>query len=178
VPVVFTTAYDKYALKAFDINSIHYLLKPVNKEGLAKALDKYHTQNRVLPRDLMAIGELLASARNQFKTRFLGKHGNKLVHKETSSIAYFYSSERMVYIVDRERKKYLLDYTLEELAEQYLNPMVFYRVSRQFIVNINVVEVLKKYSQQRLQLFLKSGQEHEIVVSREKVSDFKNWLNK
>ncbi|MFY0599965.1 MAG: response regulator transcription factor [Cyclobacteriaceae bacterium] len=178
IPIVFTTAYDQYALKAFDLNSLHYLLKPVNKSDIGKALEKYNQINHASAANIAALSELLISNQTRYKKYFLGKYGSKLVNKEANSIAYFYSDDRMVYMVDKDKKKFLIDYTLEELMDQYLDPAIFYRVSRKYIVNISAVDLLKRYSQQRLQLFLTSGQEHEIVVSREKVSDFKNWLVK
>lgn len=177
-PVIFTTAYDQYALKAFDINSIHYLLKPVRKQDVEKAISKYQSLGQDSSINLKAVRDLLEGNKTQFRTRFLGKYGSKLIHKEVSAITYFFSEDRLVYMVDKERRKYLLDVTLDELENQLLDRTLFYRVSRKFIVNINAVEILKRYSQQRVQLFLSFGQEHEIIVSREKVSNFKIWLSK
>lgn len=179
IPVVFTTAYDQYAVKAFDMNSIHYLLKPVSKEDISKALEKFHSMDKIASVNMSALSELLQGVKKTYKTHFLGKYGGtKLIHKHVNSVGYFYSDERVVYMVDIDRKKYLIDCTLEELADEQLDPVIFYRISRKYIVNIGSIEILKKYSQQRLQLFLSQGQEHEIIVSRERVTDFKNWLNK
>lgn len=177
LPVVFTTAYDQYAIQAYDLNSIHYLLKPVDKPDLKKALDKFQTLDRTMSINLREISALLTQTKTNYKANFLGKHSNRLVPKSCDSIDYFYSEERVVYMVDGS-KKYLLDYTLEELSEKHLNPDVFFRVNRKYIVNINEVDVLKKCAHQRLKIILKTVQEHEIIVSRERVSDFKKWLSK
>lgn len=178
VPVVFTTAYDKYAIRAFDLNSIHYLLKPVSKDGLSRALEKFRSSNRVVTMNLSEISQLLNKTETLYKRHFLGRHSNRLVHKSVESIAYFFSDDRMLYMVDLDKKKYLIDYTLEELSEIFLDPNDFFRVNRKYIVNINQVDILKKHIHQRLQVFLKIGQEHEMIISRDRVSSFKNWLNK
>lgn len=177
IPIIFTTAYDAYAIQAFDLNSKHYLLKPVQTKDLKKAIEKYEQIEKSTNIDLIAIRELITNRSSNYRSHFLGKYGNKLVHKATSDIAYFFSEDKMVYMVDSSKKKYLIDYTLDALDSQMLDSHKFFRVSRRFIVNIESVEVLQKYFNQRLQLMLDIGQEHEIVVSREKVSDFKMWLN-
>lgn len=178
VPIIFTTAYDHYAIRAFDLNSIHYLLKPIRQTDLEKALVKFSTMEKTAMVDMLAVRELLQNGREPYKNRFLGRMGNKLVHKSADSIAYFYSEEKMVFMVDREKRRYLVDTSLEDLESKWLDPNQFFRVSRKFIVNINMVDLMKKYHNQRLQLFLDIQQEHEIIVSRERVADFKNWLNK
>ena len=139
-PIIFTTAYDQYAIKAFELNSIHYLLKPVSKDGLQKAISKYQSMDKIMNIDLTPIKNLLGSQNSSFKSHFLGKYGNKFVHKAAESIAYFYSQERLVYMVDDQAKKNLIDYSLDELSERYLDPDNFYRVSRQCIVNIKAID--------------------------------------
>lgn len=177
-PIIFTTAYDQYAIKAFDLNSIHYLVKPVRQQDLQRALEKLTNRNNPSVADLSALKEVLNFRSKSYKSNFLAKNGSRFMVKHVDQISYFYTDDKLVYLVDASNKKYLIDNKLEELDGQALDPNNFFRVNRQFIVNIKFVELLKKYSSQRLQVFLSHGQEHEIIVSRERVSDFKNWLNK
>jgi two-component system response regulator LytT len=183
-PVIFTTSYDEYALKAFKVNSIDYLLKPVQKEDLRNALEKYKkmfattaTQPGVLNMDSL-IKELQQKLQpKEYRKRFLVKNAQKLVSVEVDEIAYFYSDGRLNFFKTTDNKKYVVDYTMDEL-EDMLNPEAFFRISRSFYVSIGCVEQIHDYFGNRLMLQLKPVVDKEALVSREKVTDFKKWLGK
>jgi DNA-binding LytR/AlgR family response regulator len=183
-PVIFTTSYDEYALKAFKVNSIDYLLKPVQKEDLRNALEKYKkmfttaaVQPGVLNMDSL-IKELQQKLQpREYRKRFLVKNAQKLVSVEVDEIAYFYSDGRLNFFKTNDNKKYVVDYTMDEL-EDMLNPEAFFRISRSFYVSIGCVEQIHDYFGNRLMLQLKPAVDKEALVSREKVTDFKKWLGK
>jgi DNA-binding LytR/AlgR family response regulator len=178
IPVIFTTAYDEYTLKAFKVNSIDYLLKPIEEESLKAALLKYkklYADNDPFKRDFK---QLIYEFRNQYKSRFLIKIGNKYRSVPIGEISHFYICERNVFLHDSQGKDYGLDYSLEQL-ESILDSGKFFRINRNCIVNINMISLMNSYSSSRLQLTLKNAQENEIfVVSREKVAEFKKWADR
>ncbi|WP_421872405.1 LytR/AlgR family response regulator transcription factor [Marinoscillum sp.] len=176
VPIIFTTAYDQYAIKAFDLNSLHYLLKPVEIVDVAKAMNKFQTLTRKMNR-LELFDYYKKSPKSQYKEHFLGKIGTKLFHQSIDQIAYFYSEDKTVSFVDQSKKKYFVDYNLDELMNHYLNPELFFRVSRKYIVHLPFVSTLIKYPGQRLKILLSIDQEDEIIVSKERVTAFKSWIN-
>lgn len=173
VPIIFTTAYDHYAIKAFDVNSLHYLLKPVEVADIAKAINKYQTNRQIRGLDVL----LGLKKSQQYKGHFLGKIGDKLIHKSIDQIAYFYSEDKNVSFVDLKKRRYFIDYNLDELITSFLDPSLFYRVSRKYVVHLNRVSTLVKHPGQRLKVILDIDQEHEIIVSKERVSEFKFWIN-
>lgn len=179
-PVIFTTSYDEYALKAFKVNSIDYLLKPVQKEDLEAALKKFHALKRdpsVVSIDSI-VKELQAKLQpKEYRKRFLVKNGQKLVSVDVSEIAYFYSDGRLNFFKTSDNKKYVLDYTMDEL-EDMLDPGHYFRVSRSFFVSINSIDKIDDYFGNRLILQLKPAVDKEALVSREKVTDFKKWMGK
>jgi DNA-binding LytR/AlgR family response regulator len=178
IPVIFTTAYDKYTLKAFKVNSVDYLLKPVEEESLKAALNKYkkiYTDNDPFRRDFK---QLLNEFRNQYRSRFLVRTGEKYRSIPVSDIGYFHIIERSVFLNDSLGKDYGIDYSLEQL-QNMIDPRKFFRINRECIVNINAIETIYTYSSSRLQLTLKNGQtKEEFVVSREKVTEFKKWIDR
>ncbi len=176
IPIIFTTAYDHYAIKAFDHNSVHYLLKPVEVEDIARAMSKYQNLTHQL-RNLELLSNQLHIKKTQYKEHFLGKIGDKLVHKAMDQVAYFFSEDKLVSFVDETKRKYFLEYNLDELANNLLQPDQFFRVSRKYIVNLSYISTLMKHPGQRLKLLLSIDQEHEIVVSKERVAEFKKWIN-
>lgn len=182
-PVIFTTAYHDFALKAFKVNSIDYLLKPLNKVDIKKALDKY----KVL-KDKMSLNsnagdvlkdliDTLKSEKKSYKTRFLVKMGDRLVSLTNDQIAYFYSEDKLVFVQTIENKKYPVDFSLDEL-ETTIDPTCFFRLNRQFISNINAIMSIHSYFNGKLKLTLKPAIEKEVLVSREKASNFKDWLDR
>lgn len=181
-PVIFTTSYDEYALKAFKVNSVDYLLKPIQKEDLAAALDKYKKMfvaaaPAPINMDLL-VKELQQKLQpREFRKRFLVKNVQKLVSVETDEIAYFYSDGRLNFFKTCDNKKYVVDYTMDELDEM-LDPERYFRISRSFYVSINSVDQINDYFGNRLILSLKPVVDKEALVSREKVTEFKRWLGK
>ena len=184
-PVIFITSYDEYALKAFKVNSIDYLLKPVQKEDLQAALEKYRQLKTVyketatpeLSMDVL-VKELQQKLNiKDFRKRFLVKHGQKLVSIETEDIAYFFSDGRLNFFKTNDNRKFVVDYTMDELGEM-LDPDKYFRISRSYFISVNSVDQIHDYFGNRLLLHLKPASEKEALVSREKVSDFKDWLGK
>jgi two-component system, LytTR family, response regulator LytT len=180
-PVIFTTSYDEYALKAFKVNSIDYLLKPIQKEELQTALEKFRkTQGGNKPE--ISIDSLVKELQQklqprEYRKRFLVKHGQKLVSVEIAEIAYFYSDGRLNFFKTTDNKKFVVDYTMDEL-EDMLDPESYFRISRSFYVSIASIEKIDDYFGNRLILQLKPEVDKEALVSREKVTDFKKWMGK
>lgn len=180
-PVIFTTSYDEYALKAFKVNSVDYLLKPVQKEELQAALNKF-TKLRSGTRADINIDGLVKELQQklqqkEYRKRFLVKHAQKLVSIEVDDIAYFYSDGRLNFFKTTDNRKFVVDYTMDEL-EEMLDPEKYFRISRSFYVSINSVEKIDEYFGNRLILGVKPAVDKEALVSREKVTDFKKWLGK
>ncbi|WP_274474338.1 LytR/AlgR family response regulator transcription factor [Mangrovimonas aestuarii] len=177
--VIFTTAYDEYALQAFKLNSIDYLLKPIDGGELAKAIDKYKTripEKQVVNLDFNDIRKLLVNPIDrEFKQRFSVKVGQHLKLVAIDEVECFYSENKGTYLYTNDGRNYLLDTILEELEEE-LDPKAFFRVSRKFIVNVEAIRDIISYTNSRLKIKLQSYNEQEIIVSRERVKDFKGWL--
>ena len=180
-PVIFTTSYDEYALKAFKVNSVDYLLKPIQTEDLQAALAKYKKLTDGKKSDINL--ELLVKQLQQqlqpkeYRKRFLVKHAQKLVSVDVDEIAYFYSDGRLNFFKTIDNRKFVVDYTMEEL-EDMLDPDKFFRISRSFYVAIESIDKIDDYFGNRLILQLKPAVDKEALVSREKVSDFKKWMGK
>jgi DNA-binding LytR/AlgR family response regulator len=178
--IIFTTAYDEYALKAFKLNSIDYLLKPIDEDELKKAVEKYKGQQPKetdLQVNIDDIRRLLINpVDRKYKKRFTIKIGQHIKIIHVDEIECFYSENKATYIHTNGNRNYLIDGSLEHWFEQ-LNPEQFFRVSRTFIVHINAIKDIISYTNSRLRLILHSYQEAEIIVSRERVKDFKNWID-
>ena len=177
--IIFTTAYDEYALKAFKLNSIDYLLKPIDDDELEAAVTKYKEQipaKQQIQVDFDDIKKLLINPIDrQYKKRFTAKVGQHLKIFSVEDIECFYSENKGTYLHTTDNRNYLIDTTLESLEEE-LNPQQFFRVSRKFYVNINAIKDIISYTNSRLQVKLNHFNEQEIIVSRERVKDFKIWL--
>jgi DNA-binding LytR/AlgR family response regulator len=173
-PVIFTTAYDQYALEAFKLFSIDYILKPVTLEALAAAMNKLKSLTVSFPAvDFNQLASSWPSAR--YKKRFLGKVGQRLFFLESTAIAFFQADNKIVHLVDKEGNRYVVDYTMEQLEDQ-LDPQHFFRLNRSFIVNIDAIQQVKPYYNSRLKLSVKgSMQQEEMIISRERVADFRLW---
>lgn len=186
-PVIFTTSYDEYALKAFKVNSIDYLLKPVQKEELRSALDKFQQMRLRYTATEGAEGEarldvLLRQLRRQlepkeYRKRFLVKQGQKLVSIDIGDIAYFFSDGRLNFFKTTDNRKFVVDYTMDEL-EEMIDPKLFFRISRPFYVSVDCIDRIEEYFGNRLILTLRPALDKEALVSREKVGDFKKWMGK
>ncbi len=179
-PIIFTTAFDQYAIQAFKVHSIDYLLKPFQQSDLNCAIEKFRKISvpaSLTSEDLTELKALLAKNKNTYKERFIIKSGNKLQFKQTDDIAYFFADGKTAFLVSKkENRKYLIDHTLEEL-ENALNPKAFFRISRKFILSVDSIAEVKGLISTRLEVKLNQPCEHELAVSRDRAQDFKNWLN-
>jgi len=175
--IIFTTAYDEYALKAFKLNSVDYLLKPIDQDELQAAIQKFqiNMQQDTQVVDVEKIKHLLRGDSKSFKERFTTQIGHRLIVIETKDMECLFSEEKATYAYMNSNKVYMLDGSLENIYEQ-LNQKVFFRVNRKFIVNITAIKDIISYTNSRLQIKLNNYNQEEIIVSREKVKDFKNWL--
>lgn len=170
IPVIFTTAYDQYALEAFQFLSVGYVLKPIQLPALKNAISK--------------ASQLMIPKKNRFvytsdiyKSKFLIKTGNKFIYKNVNEAAYFYADGKEVYMVESDNRKYLIDHTLEEL-ERKLNPIQFFRISRKIILNIETVQEVRGLSNVRLEVKAPRGTLHPLYISRARIKEFKAWLNR
>ncbi len=177
-PVVFTTAFDEYLLRAFKVNSIDYLLKPIKKEDLVRALNKYkRLHGHSMPEaDLSAILKKISLTEVNYKNRFLVKQGEKMLSIKSQDVVCFHSRHGVVHIVTNSGKTYLSDFTLDDLGSQ-LDPKNFFRANRQFMVNADYVGTVHKYFKGKLLVELNGFDAEDIVVSTEKASSFKEWLD-
>ncbi|MFS4482829.1 LytR/AlgR family response regulator transcription factor [Hyunsoonleella sp. 2307UL5-6] len=177
--VIFTTAYDEYALQAFKLNSIDYLLKPIDEDDLAIAVKKYQERaprQQAVTLDFNDIKKLLVNPIDRdYKKRFSVKVGQHLKLINIDEIECFYSENKGTYIYTSDNRNYLIDTTLEQL-EEALEPQIFFRINRKFFVNINAIKDMVSYTNSRLQIKLNSYNEQEVIVARERVKDFKAWL--
>lgn len=177
--VIFTTAYDEYALRAFKLNSIDYLLKPIDEDELDIAIAKFKNQyqkSSVASLDFEMIKKMLVNPIDrEYKKRFTIKMGQQLKMVTIDEVECFYSENKGTYLHTFDNRDYLLDNTLEQL-ETELDPKDFYRVSRKFIIPLKGIKEIQMYSNSRLKVILPTYKDDEVIVSREKVGDFKAWL--
>lgn len=181
-PVIFTTAYDEFALKAFQVNSIDYLLKPIDPRLLTKAIDKL----AALQAGNSDIGKLLAgylqanspvtTHQEQYKERFLIKIGEKMIPVPVTDVAYFYSEDRVIFLNTYQDKRYIIDFTLDEL-EKLLNPRQFFRLNRQFIASFKSIKQIHPFFNGKLRLHLFPDHPEGVVISKDKGPLFKQWLD-
>lgn len=177
-PVIFTTAFDEYAIQAFKVNSIDYLLKPLQRNDMERALSKFEHQNSksgmvFQPEMIEMLKKTIHS--NQYKKRFLIKIGDRLKAVNTDQILYFYSLEKAIFAKTNDGKDYLMDQTLETL-EQLVNPADFFRINRKFLIGLNAINDVYAYSNSRLKLKVKNAGSNDFLVAREKVKAFKSWF--
>jgi DNA-binding LytR/AlgR family response regulator len=181
--VIFTTAYDEYALRAFKLNSIDYLLKPIDEDDLEIAVAKFksllpkqETQPQSLGIDFEQIKKMLTNPfEKNYKKRFTVKIGQHLKVISIDEIECFFSENKGTYLHTFDNRNYLIECTLE-LLEQELDPADFFRISRKFIIPLKAIKEIVLYSNSRLKVILPSFKEEDVIVSREKVSDFKTWI--
>ena len=178
-PVIFTTAFDEYMLKAFKVNSIDYLLKPINKNDLHRSLEKYkNLKSQFSETETPSIQELIKNIRlddRKFKSRFLVKMGEKMMSVETEDILCFFAHAGLVYLQTKAGKKYLMDQTLDEIIKE-LDPERYYRANRQYILNYTSIETVHKFGKSKLLVETTFAHEEQIIVSSEKATAFKQWL--
>lgn len=172
-PLIFTTAYDEYAIRAFKLNSVDYLLKPIHIDDLRLAIEKLERQqdnNKIADWQKM-----LKDLNPQYKERFLVAQGQKLKTISSDEAAYFYAKGKHCFLIDFKGQEFLVDYKLKELIEA-LNPEQFYQINRQFIVNLKAISELIPLSKSRYKVITKPDLHEEGIVSSERSSSFKNWL--
>jgi DNA-binding LytR/AlgR family response regulator len=180
VPIIFTTAYDQYALEAFKVLSIDYLLKPVTIQALTNAMDKLkflYQGGGVRP--AMDYDKIIQSLTNYplYKSRFMGKSGSKFIFIETKEVSYFEADNKVVYLVRMDGSRFLIDNTLEDL-ESLLDPQLFFRINRSIIIHVVSIAQVKPYLNSRLKAFIKNGVKlEEVIISRERVNEFKSWAD-
>jgi len=173
-PVIFTTAYDEYWQEAFEHNSIDYLLKPIKQEKLEAALKKYEQLKKYFTGNFQQLMQWQQQSQQVYKKRFLVKKGSDYITLKTEDIAYFYATHKLVCMVEKEGQKFILDKSLADL-EKELEPALFYRVNRKYLVNINAIKKIKSYPKSKLQLELIPAVSEDIIVSQENTTAFKEW---
>jgi len=176
-PVIFTTAYDQYAIEAFTVNSIDYLLKPIKKEELAAALHKF---NKIKPvASAIDIQQLLKSFTNpsqEYKKRFVVRYGEHIKTINIEDVAFFYTEDKVNFLTTKEGRRFAIDYNLDSL-ENMLDPKSFFRINRQYIISIHSIAEMFAYSKSRVLVKLNPSAKHETIVSTERSADFKLWLD-
>jgi len=182
VPVIFITAYDAYMLRAFKVNSIDYLLKPIDKEELAVAMAKYRAlhmkqYDNGLNEQLIVMLKQLPGKAKEVKSRFLVKQGEKLISIHTDEVAYIRADDKVVFLHTKKGQKYIIDESLDEL-EEVLDTAKFFRVNRTYIAPIEAIEKIHTHFNGRLKIELHGCDDNEIFVSKQRATEFKNWLNK
>ncbi len=173
-PIIFTTAYDQYALKAFELNSVDYLVKPITRQSVAEAFSKLESLKSVLVNDPFIMKEELFS--ESYKERFLVKKGRKLLPVKAEEIAYFTTEDKLVFLVTRRGKRHVINYTLTEL-ESLLDPRKFFRLNRQFIASHNSIKELEPYFKGQVVVKLEPDTSTEIVISRSQTPLLKDWMS-
>ncbi|MBZ4669586.1 MAG: lytT1 [Defluviitaleaceae bacterium] len=178
IPIIFTTAYDQYAIKAFQLNSISYLLKPIRKKDLEESLQKYQSLKSAFSIDFEMLLANIQGREPEYKKRFLIQIGEKIHKIEITETAYFYVLDKGVYLKTFEGKSYPVEYSLDKL-ESLINPDSFFRINRKFLVNMESISKMVAYSRGRVKLELKPKPEDDsdTIVSIDRSSDFKKWLN-
>jgi two-component system, LytTR family, response regulator LytT len=178
-PVIFTTAYDEFALRAFKVNSIDYLLKPISSLELRKALDKWRelynaNQQTVIPVESL-VKQLQTAVASNYRDRFLVKQGQKMLSVNASDIAYFFARNALSFLITRSNQKYVIEYTLDDI-EQFIHPKQFFRANRQFILAHDMIIAIHPWFNGKLKLDIKLPTDSEILISREKAPIFKEWM--
>ena len=174
-PVIFTTAYDQYAIEAFKVNAIDYLMKPVKQAELMQAVEKYKKLHRAPAMDYEKLAIALRQEADQYNKRFLIRFGQSIRVVELSEVAYFFTEDKITFLTLQSGKRYPIDYSLEKL-EEMVNPAKFFRINRQFIVNIEAIQEMYAYSKSRVKVNLHPSTERETIVSTERSPHFKKWL--
>lgn len=181
-PVIFTTAYDEYAVKAFKLNSIDYLLKPIDEQELLNAIEKFKkwtapNDNNETFLSKKQLQEVLGLYKTSYKSRLVVKLGDKIKHIESVNIAYFYSEDKVSFLITDKGERYIINHSLEHI-ETIMNPDDFYRINRKYIANIKSIDSIDKYFNSRLKIGLKPEVDDEVLISRTKVTHFLNWLER
>ncbi len=176
-PVIFTTAYDEYALKAFKVNSIDYILKPVDADELKGAIQKYKSLTAPPEKMLENIGYAVQMLTKKYKERFVIKVGEHLKSIEANDILFFFSLEKTTFAQTADGRKHILDFTMDQL-DGLLDSSKFFRINRKYLVNVKSIQDMISHTNSRLKLILKTNDDPEVIVARERVQEFKDWLDR
>lgn len=178
-PVIFVTAYNEYALKAFKVNSLDYILKPIDRAELQAAIDKFKRMNRTGPQFQMmeSISIAMGMLTKKYKSRFVIKVGEHLRSVETVDILFLFSLEKATFAQTRDGRKHIVDYSMDQL-EGVLDPTRFFRISRRYFVASDSIQDMISFTNSRLRLVLRTSEDQEIIVARERVQEFKAWLDR
>lgn len=178
-PVIFTTAYDEYALKAFKVNSIDYILKPVDEGELRQAIEKFRRLANAPsnPKLMESIEMAMQMLTKKYKERFVIKVGEHLKTFSAYEILFFFSQDKVTFAQTSDGRKYVLDFSMDHL-ESILNPEQFFRINRKYIISISSIQDMISHVNSRLKLKLKTSDDDDVIVARERVDLFKNWLDK
>ncbi len=181
VPVIFITAYQEYAVRAFKVHSVDYLLKPVSGEDLKKALekyDRYYREGHDFPRiDPRLLGNIMKMAGRSYKSRFMVRVGERIRAVEVKDVIYFYSLEKATYLHTSSHRNYVIDYTLDAL-EEIVDPERFFRINRQFLTSVEAIKEMIHYSGTRIKVSLAGSEDDRIYVSRKRIPAFREWLDR
>jgi DNA-binding LytR/AlgR family response regulator len=175
-PVIFTTAYDQYAIRAFEVNSIDYLLKPVQKEKLQAALAKLQVPRTPPFPDYNEVLNFIKANKTSYKSRFMVRLGQRIIAVPSEKIAYFYSENKLTYIVTLDNKKFPMDQPLDEVID-LLDPKRFFRANRQFIVAFDSIAEIHPYFKGRIKIVLQPRSDEEVVISSDRTPEFKKWID-
>ena len=178
-PIIFTTAYDQYAIEAFKVNSIDYLLKPVKKEELEKAVTKFKNLIPTTSAPAIDINKLLQSLQpatgTDYKKRFVVRYGEHIKTIDIEEVVYFYTEDKATFLCTKDARRFVVDFNLDTL-DSILDPKIFFRINRQFIISIHSIAEMFAYSKSRVLIKLNPAAKHETIVSTERSADFKHWL--
>lgn len=181
--IIFTTAYDEYALQAFKVNSLDYLLKPIEKDELQDAFEKYQQYNKQFIKeknstiDYSELAALIKNEKQEYRKRFLIQSNESFFHLPIEQIAFIYSLQGITFVVTFEKREYPVNFSLESIKEQ-LNPELYFKVNRQIIVNINTIKKVHTYFNGKLKLETQPSHSEDIVIGKDKAAAFKRWLDK
>lgn len=177
-PVIFTTAYDQYAIDAFKVNSVDYLLKPIKREELEKAVAKFKKISAapVAPAiDLSKLLQTLNPVGTEYKKRFVVRYGEHIKTIDIEEVVYFYTEDKVTFLCTKDGRRYVIDYNLDTL-DASLDPKSFFRINRQYIIGIHSIAEMFAYTKSRVLIKLNPPAKHETIVSTERSADFKHWL--
>ena len=181
-PIIFTTAYDEYAIKAFKVNSVDYLLKPIDFDEFSAAIDKYKDiyqpgKGSTIPTTVMEnLQKAMDMLTHPYKARFIVKVGDHIRSVTVEEIAYFFSLEKMTYLQTKKGRRFIIDYPLDRL-EEIVDPRQFFRINRKYLIGVEAIQDIVTYSSSRLKLKLIHSDDMDSIVSRDRVQAFKDWLD-
>lgn len=182
VPIIFITAFDQYALQSFEHNCIDYILKPIQEERLIRAIEKYRTLSKEGTATAISkefVEEFLGKyIQKNHKKRFLTRSGNRLCFIPSESVAYFYAEDGVTFLIESgSSQRFIVDHSLNDLEKDLLDPNKFYRINRSVIINLDYLIEMRPYVNGRLAVSLNAKSDDQLIVAREKVSEFKSWIN-